>query len=1523
MESKLVEAVKNLEKLAPLAQQAAQAKIDFNRFLGDFTQNAEVFFQETKPDTTTRLSLPLNFRPNPETGGSILLQMLEADKPEGAFATRVIQVTDLSITYKLGEKNLLLWVTSLETGKPVPDVEIMIFQRDDSRLFIGKTGPDGLIAAKNGLSYPAIIRKNKEFEFNQATLDLASALLAVGATKDDSSFIDLETNRFRPYRVLQAKANEVELKHRNAHVFTERGVYKPGETVFWKATLRKYENNNILPPASETVTVKIENSKGDEIFNEDFVLNEFGTCSGSLKLKDFAPLGQYNVKLYGEKINNETENGSEDEGDDSKHSLLSTVGFQVQKFEKPRHFVEINFEKKSREDNSIIGRKFSQDYLECRIVGKYYTGGPVKLAKVRWTAHLVPTTATIKGFESFHFGGTGTEKNLIESGEGITDKDGVICIQIPIDKSLSCGLFGIEISATILDVDARPATTVSTFETPPKFRVGISAISGKIAEGDNVPITVVILDEKGERIQTGNVQLEILNKRYFYTQKRNEMGDVFYRWESGWMKTISGEQPIKDGRATFEIAFHEGSQYRIQAVYSTPEGDFFSQTSIEVGYVDFSDDEGEKHPGRSRREIVLYSSTLEAAIGENVKVDFTLPRKASHALVTCERDDIYEYRVIPLDGKHGSFETTMKAECRPNTFLTVTIPCGRTSFPTYKSQVDANLPTVFHGTLGIKVKNTIQSLDVQIQPQEGKLTGKPGESKTLEISAKDKDGKPVVCEMAVCVVDEAVLALTGYVTPVLTKLNDFSLPLSIFSGDMRLSLVSQELYKIFGVNALTGGGMGNGALASDLALRKDFRPVAYWNPALVTDQNGKATFSFTLPDSTTAYRIYAVAQDKGSGFCSTERQMVVTKEFYLQPSLPRFLTAGDKAKFPLSVKNKTESPGQANLQVAEAKNLTARILETSPNIPAMNDAVVNVDLEADNGAGEGSLTFSGRMGGFNDAIQLPITILPRFISINRAMLGHFKEKAEIKVEYPPEVKQVSEKDRKETMRATLGLSLTEWTKIVPALRYLLQYPYGCIEQTSSGIIPLAGLRQLIVDGFIPGISTSEVDKFLQPGINRLLGMQTSDGGFGYWPGDREPTYWGTLYGTFALTLAKEAGCDVPSEALTEAITYIQKNLFDTHKGANYHRYGIDELAAIDLALNKKLTKENLNVLMKDFAEIDSEGQAYLLWADGIINSTPLNKLKENLKSLTIKKDTHEFSYYHSYNRTVAAALLATLHIDPNSKRTEEFAGQLLASLKPDGKWHSTADTGMCLFALSKYFKKNDLTKSSPVKIKIFQSGKTPLEVTLGTKGEEVPLDSEVLLNEGKIALEAENNQIIHWTLNYSYPDTASRAEDLDKGFILRKTITNLNGSDEIRVGDILKITLEFEDKLRQEGEYGNYEYLALEDSLPAGLTAINSALKTEGRPSGEEEESADNDEEWYADWEDGAYKMSPNHFEIHDEKVLAFKNLMWSGKFRFSYFARAVCEGSFWMRPSRIGLMYDPETFGLTRGEEVKILPAK
>ncbi len=1439
------------------------------------TKEAEAFFAPESKDKVIGYSLPLSFRKNAEKGGAWLINVTDPDGQWKGSANKFVQITDLALSYKISENSLLVWATSFHTCKPVPDVSIMLETKGGQLSFVGKTNKDGVLLIDKGQSFP-IATVGGAGKPQVGTVPFDQVRWIVAATKDDSSGIKINSDQLKPSSVKQAMRLTDKPDFRTGYLFTERGVYKPGETVFFKFLARAYKEG-IVSPKGEPVEIEIANPRDDVVYKKKLSLNEFGSCNDQLETKKFSPPGTYTIKASMHLADGKTESFSQT--------------FMVQEFKKIRHFVSMSMKVGKRQESEYVGVKVSEDFLNVEASCQYYTGGPVKNGQVRWKATLVPVTSSVPGHDGYTFGNEDTEERFLESGESVLDSSGKLKFAIPLDPRLMTGPFGIKVSATVLDVDGEPATDVQTYSPKPKFVVGIGNHPDQVEYGYASPLSVLVLDANGKPVQTGNLEAVFMQKQSFYVTKRDETGNPRETWEEGWTASFTSQQPISAGKATFPISFSDGGQYLVEFAIVEDGNRYASRARFEVGWSSRWRRGESDQEGINKAEVFITLNKKEFRTGETAQAQFTIPKPAKKCLVTLEKSSILEYKLVDLQNRSGSFNFQIKDEYRPNVYMSVLAPIGRDGYPIYSNQSDADMPMTYYGYIDVPVRNENLKLKLEIDHETPELKGRPAEQKKLSFKVSDAKGKGVVAEMAVCVVDEAILALTRFKTPELSSLTKFDLPLGVFQGDLRLDLISQDLFRLISTKPLTGGGAGLGEV--NPSLRKDFRPVAYFNPSVITDESGNATVEFKLPDTTTAYRVYAVVCDKDAGFVSGQRNMVVTKEFFLEPSTPRFMIQGDNAKFPIVLHNKTKEKGTALVEGKGEDGLKVKILEPSVSLEPQASALIKGDALLTDRPEKAVFTFQGKFTGgkdsFSDAVEYSVPVHSKYLPVTRVKLGDFTDKSELQAPFPDYLAGMDAQTLNPTdFKALLSFSRTSWSKLAPGLKYLLHYPYGCIEQTSSGVIPLAGVKSLVKSGVFPGVSEDQVDKFLKGGIDRLLSMQVQNGGFGYWPGAQEPSWWGTLYATFALLNAKQAGIEVPADRLEKALAYIKGKAFDKQNYSDVYGRWTEELALFDLAAGGNLTPQELDAYFQRFDILDNQSKAYLLIAAQKAGYADKKKLQSLATKLDPKFHPDRIYYYDSTYRELAICLIAGVELGLPHEKTDLWAGTLMRSLKPDGRWASTADTGWCLLALSRYYTSKDRGPSKSSKVTVAYGDNTT-EFTLGDVVKDLELDAGALLKNPVITLRSDSKDMIHATLTLVYPEEQKEQPAPKAPLHLTKIIENLNGSDEIRVGDVLRVTLTVD----LSGEYYDriYEYLALEDPVPAGLVPINSELKTEGmekqaRPEGDEDE----DDYRYGYYYNGS-NFTPTFQEIRDDGVRAFRNRIWAGSYRYTYLARARYRG--------------------------------
>jgi uncharacterized protein YfaS (alpha-2-macroglobulin family) len=711
------------------------------------------------------------------------------------------------------------------------------------------------------------------------------------------------------------------------------------------------------------------------------------------------------------------------------------------------------------------------------------------------------------------------------------------------------------------------------------------------------------------------------------------------------------------------------------------------------------------------------------------------------------------------------------------------------------------------------------------------------------------------------------------------------------------------------------GGDGSEMARLSKKLRSDFSPVAYFNPAVRTDEDGNATVKFKFPDTMTEYRIYAVACDKGSRFGSGEKSAVVVKEFYMEPGLPRFFTKGDKFHFNVSAFNRSDAAGELAFGVEADDRLAVSADSPALKLGANDNVMAGITGKAMK-PGRSKLTFTGKLGQLEDAVQVSVPVNSGYIIENDSLFGSFKGKTGIAYHFPKGASKIPDDDlNPEEAQAVLTISGSPFIKLGPALKYLLGYPYGCIEQTSSKVLALSGLRGLIKQGMIPGITVEETDKFLKPGTERLISMQVESGGFSYWPGETSPHPWGSIYATYALTLNMQAGMEVPKDRLNKALDY----LLQTANGAASGDTMFKAYAAYVLSLNGRFDQALVKNINDALIKQPNREATVVTWLAVKASGAMKPELKslarlafdKNRKSEPAYRGWHDF--YAPY-RGEALELLAASEILPGEKAADDAAKKLLTGMQK-GIWTSTSDTGWSLIALGSYFKGAKFG-TGPVSGKVSQGGKTIAEFKmLPSESFTVSLDYLRFLKEPKVEVSTDQQTSLLYRLALSYPRMDYAAKGYSKGFVVSKDIKNLDGSTRVRVGDVVEV------KVRISTDSTDNNYLVIDDPLPAGLVAINSALKTEEHI--EKSGAADREDDeayWWSYWEkDGYYRLTPTFMEMRDDRVLVFRNYLWKGTYQYSYYARAVCEGDFTIPPTKAQLMYQPEKVGYTPAGKIHI----
>ncbi|MGA9754231.1 MAG: MG2 domain-containing protein [Desulfobaccales bacterium] len=1464
------------------------------------------------------VTLPLSFRQGKETGALELIRVLNNEAGSDAGASpRVFEITDLGLTYKRGHQNLLIWVTSLQAGKTMAEAQVIGFTRDMEVFPLGRTNQDGVLLFERRDLAGISLKDPKRLASAKRTVDPDDLVLLMAGTRDDVAFIQvLPQGNLKPQGIWQVGAGE-SFRNLKGHVFTERGVYRPGEKVYFKGAVREYAQARIFPPVGEVCSFEVISPKGEQVFTLESQTSDFGTAAGEILTQSYWPLGTYTLNMtFGPQSSDETPSrakGRRGRGDTEagagegapKNQVSAT--FQLQEFKPPRHFVTIGFQQFSRPLQGFVNRgEEKAPFVRIAFTGSYYAGGQVKHGQVRWKIFQSKTSYQVPGYDNFTFGYGGDEQGeLIESGETILDEKGSAELEFPLDRQVMNGQHGLSVLATVVDFDGRAATETKVFQVTPDLLVGISRHPEQARADEDQVLKVMVSRPDGKPLSRGAVRAEILQKSWSYVAKRNTAGDLYWDEQELWRKALTSDLALEKGAAAFRFSFAWGGNYLIAVTYRDEAGrSFTSATAYDV----IGENYAYENKDRPYQPLPLTADQAAYKPGETARLTARPPSPVSRYLVTLEQDGVLKYEVITPKSGEDRLSVPIRAEYAPNLYVSVLGLTPRGQFTVYAGHYDTEAPNFYWATLNLPVRQEVEGLQVKISPGVTELKAQPGAKVTLDFTVQNPKGGGVEAEMAVAVVDEAVLALTGFKTPTLESLIRFDRPLGVFTGELRSFLVHQTPFYLSKNEPLTGGGGLNEGVMSKL--RRRFEAVAYFNPRVLTDAQGRAQVSFTLPDNMTTYRIYTVVLDRGSRFASAERPLLATQDFYLETGLPGFFTRGDTFKFQVAAFSATNARGPVQFSAVGDGGLFLAAVEQAEPLNPKDSLKLSVTGQAA-ASGPAAARFTGAFQGRTDAVELKLRINSGHVRDTKVWFGSLAEKAgtaEIKVPLPGYLTGgASEKINPEEVKAVLTVAGSPFLRMTEAIRYLLDYPYGCVEQTSSGVLALAALRGDIDKGLVSGVTLADTDKYLNRGIQRILGMQTDSGGFAYWPGQREPHLWGSLYAAAALSLARTHGLTVPEDPLSQAGDYLKTQIKEEKRSPD-----VKAFAGFVLALSGALDRDTFTAVNAHFARMNRESKILVLLAARKANLRPLAELQAALKPLLggkAKADADDTDEFQARFRTPALALLAGCAILPNDPLTKEEALLLLGGLDGQGLWTSTSDTGWALLALGEYFKGASFG-AEPVEISISQPGAPAAQrLKLDPRGfRTVGLDSGAFLKNPVVKVEGQAGKTWLYKLELTAPRLDIAAAGAANGFKVRRVINNTDGSDVIKVGDLVKVTVFLE--VAGKGQ----RYVVLDDPLPAGLMALNTAFKTE-EPIPEGEEPGNGDDFDYVTRE-GTIRFRPNYFEIRDDRVLAFRDQVFSGSHRFEYYCRAVCEGKFMVPATRVAAMYSPGVNGYSpRGE--------
>jgi alpha-2-macroglobulin len=1446
---------------------------------------------------------------------------------KGVITQTLVQFTDLGLMQKSNGRESIVFITSLATGKPVPGVRLTMV--DDEQKLIGYADTDASGMAIMKGNNPALVLAEKDGDCT--------------AIQTNETGI----NGVIPYDIPTAW-EDVWKAARQTFVFSDRPLYRPGDTAHFKAhTRNRIADDLLLDPEPKKARLTIRDPRYRTILDKEITFTAGGSWADDLKLPE-SPLGWYHLGIQFSKDNGE--DGGEQSGQYS---------FRIDDY-KPNTFeVKLDSTKLALET----------DRMKLPLNANYFMGKALSRAKVSWTASSQRDFAAPAGFDDYHFGAAPSwshygkdrdadgyyddsndeaEGEWWVNGDLSIDDDGSAILEMPMPPPDRASLpQQVRVSAEVTDINQQTISTATEFEVPgADYILGIKGPQFFSTAGKDTSLEIVGIDSKGKPA-AGAVRVELkIERQEYHTLKIATAGggsttkdQVILREELKQSLDLKAATAGSAPSATVNFKPARGGVYFVTAEAADAKGrKMLSRLPV---YVIGGDEFPWAMEDGARINLQPEKKTLKP--GEEAVIVVKTPI-AGTALVSVERNKVHRHFITQISPENPVIRIPVQEAEAPNVFVSVVLVRGSDASPKKDK-----MPEYKMGYCQLEVESHAKELTVTINASKPEV--KPAESFAVAATITDHHGKAVAgSEVTLYAVDEGVLSLMDHKTPNPSEFFHAPMPLAINNYTSFDDLLPEEFAVRERGNkgfVIGGGGEENDA---PMAVRKNFVATPLWLATAITDAEGKITANITAPDNLTRYRLMAVAVSGADHFGSGESAFTINKPLMVDPVIPRFARLGDETLLKAVLHNTTPSTGEVEVTL-ELDPTADFIREERFFIPA------SIKAPEDPKVWKQKVTVKAHE---TTAVAYPVAFAKlgtakwkwsaRTVTWTGPALSDSTEST-LEVTHPvPEFREVRYSrlgsDAVENLAASVnptllegegtmsvGVSTSRLYEARDALEYILEYPYGCVEQSTSATIPwlaLGGYQSL----FPELLSAEKTKAVVQKGVDRLLAMTTDEGGLSYWPGGTESSYWGSAYGGLMLMRARDAGANVPPEVIEKLLAYLSKKLRGLEEEKDLYNITDSAMALYTLAKGKKAEPAYQNLLHSKRDRLPEAARLYTALAM-CLSDTPEPQIKEMLgwkppappeppkkvaSKSTSKKPAPKpvakptpppapvWSHWAGNGANRGLRLIAYTHLGL-TEEAESLANSLLQSRNGRGEWGNTFANAWSLTGLAAY--ERSLKKTAePVIAKVLWDAQQA-ELTVPAHPGSAKISFELNDNLAKAPLKIElpaGREAFSRLEAHSWPqDREFKGEN--KGYGIERQYEKLlpDGStaeaNDLRVGDMVVISLNIQIS-------GGDRYLAINDPLPSVLEAINPEFGSQNER--EADQLPEGIEAWFCD-----------HREIRADRALFFTDYApQKGKFQLRYLARVIAEGDTIAPPARIEAMYQPDKYGLTPTQHLRTLPS-
>ena len=1271
-------------------------------------------------------------------------------------------------------------------------------------------------------------------------------------------------------------------------IYSDRELYQPGESVSLTGAAYFLRNGVLHQDRNTRYHVKLELPGGDKRDLGVQTSDAFGMFSFELPLKGDQPLGYYTVRAKS--------NGG-----------VEIIGyFRVAEFKPPNFKVTLTLDKDIAYPGDTVSAKASSQYL---------FGSPVQGGQASYYVTRQQTNYHPKGWDDFSFGRQwfwpqeppSTTSDVLQAKQTL-GASGTFTQDVKVGTDISYPLT-YRVDAQVTDVSNLAVADSKSFTVLPSD--ALIGLNNTWITSVDKPITVkvIVTDAQGAPLRRRSVVVALQQMVYSNATQLIEGGDS--QQYSVTYKTAATVDVDSIGSAqAVSLQASKPGPYRIHANFAGAKDDAAATDSFVwitgQGEIDWG------FFNRSVLQIKLDKTTYH--IGDMATALVQSPYPKGELYVAVIRNKVLYHVISTASGGAPEVRFRITPDMLPNAAVeAVLVRQGKPLRDIAPGSLDSLART---GFAPFSVNLDSKYLKLTMTPSRANV--EPGARQTVHLQLRDAFGRPTRGEAAVMVVNENILQLTGYRPPDLVQTVFAPQSITTTFSDNRPDVVLQQIASPLQKGWGYGGGFLAGAAGT--RVRTNFKPLAYYNGALHTDEQGNAQFTFTTPDDLTTWRVMAVgvaATDGSTGndfrFGNADATFIVSKPLVTNVLLPQFARPGDKIQGGLTATSLSAGQGKLTVHASlsgplafedgNGRSMTADISSLQPL--GAETRAFRFPMVA-TGVGTARVQFETTLGSQHDAFEVPLEVRsPRSIMEQVVESGVTDNSVTVPVNVDPNMVNDSgglELDMASTLLPEL---------IVPALDTINKNDLPMLEPAASRLWVSADLK-LLAKRYEKSLGSFDPDQSAAAALVQLQKLQQADGGFSWVPHFHDSDIFITPYAAESLAAAQAAGINVPPQMIGSV-----KNYLGTHLAAGACD-GLEPCASLvrldmlwalaDLGeqRNDYLSdiynqRENFDLLGRvKLARYLTRFQAWRQEADAMSA-----KILESV-NLSGRYATVNYPEEWGWLDSPTAARAEVLRLFIARRADPELLDRLVNSLvavRSKCSCNNSYENAEELSALIEYGalqpEPPNFSATAKLADKILQSVTfNGYKVTNSQR--KVPM-AELPPNKNDLVLSKSGNGQLHYLVAFSYRLSGNQPGALNglritrfvrpanKDEVLAKMGLNApNDPLTVSPAQVLDIGLEI---------IADHpvDHVVITDEIPAGLEAVDTTFKTTAPYF------ATRGDSWEIDYQ-----------TIYKDRVVAYATRLEAGVYSMHYLVRSVTPGTYLWPPGQVQLQYAPEEFGRT-----------